>query len=38
MPSIGVLSSHHSALEADVVVASLDRLPRDVFRDLLARG
>ena len=38
MPSIGVLSCHHPALEADVVVASLDRLPRDVFRDLLARG
>jgi HAD superfamily hydrolase (TIGR01509 family) len=37
MPSIGVLSSHHPSLLADVVVASLDRLPPEAFSDLLAR-
>ena len=36
MASIGVLSSHHPTLEADVVVSSLDRLPPDAFSDLLA--
>jgi beta-phosphoglucomutase len=37
MRSIGVLSSHHPALQGDVVVASLDRLPPEAFSDLLAR-
>jgi beta-phosphoglucomutase len=36
MASIGVLSTHHPALRADVVVASLDRLPPDAFSALLA--
>jgi beta-phosphoglucomutase len=36
MASIGVLSSHHPTLEADVVVASLDRLRSNAFSDLLA--
>jgi beta-phosphoglucomutase len=38
MPSIGVLSRHHTALEADLVVASLDRLPSGAFSTLLLRG
>ncbi len=38
MPSIGVLSDHHVALEADLVVASLDALPSRAFDTLLARG
>jgi beta-phosphoglucomutase len=36
MTSIGVLSSHHPALEADLVVPSLDRLAADSFSALLA--
>jgi beta-phosphoglucomutase len=36
MASIGVLSSHHPALKADVVVTSLDRLRLSAFSDLLA--
>jgi beta-phosphoglucomutase len=36
MASIGVLSSHHSALEADLVVASLDQLPPGAFSTLLS--
>jgi HAD superfamily hydrolase (TIGR01509 family) len=38
MRSIGVLSDHHLALEADLVVPSLDVLPSRAFDDLLARG
>ncbi len=38
MRSIGVLSDHHAALEADLVVPSLDVLPSRAFDDLLARG
>jgi beta-phosphoglucomutase len=38
MPSIGVLSSHHLSLEADLVVPSLDALPPLAFDRLLARG
>lgn len=38
MASIGVLSTHHPTLQADVVVASLERLPPDAFSELLARG
>ncbi len=38
MASIGILSTHHPTLQADVVVASLERLPPDAFSDLLARG
>jgi beta-phosphoglucomutase-like phosphatase (HAD superfamily) len=38
MPAIGVLSSHHLALEADLVVSSLDALPPSAFDRLLARG
>ncbi len=37
MASIGVLSAHHPTLRADVVVASLERLPPDAFSALLAR-
>jgi beta-phosphoglucomutase len=36
MPSVGVLSRHHPALEADLVVSSLDQLPTDAFSALLA--
>jgi beta-phosphoglucomutase len=36
MKSIGVLSDHHAALQADLVVASLDRLPPTAFAELLA--
>ena len=36
MPAIGVLSSHHPALEADLVVPSLDALEPDAFDVLLA--
>jgi HAD superfamily hydrolase (TIGR01509 family) len=36
MKSIGVLSDHHAELQADVVVASLDRLPPTAFEELLA--
>jgi HAD superfamily hydrolase (TIGR01509 family) len=36
MTCVGVLSSHHPALEADLVVPSLDRLPADAFSDLLS--
>jgi beta-phosphoglucomutase len=38
MPSIGVLSSHHVALEADLVVPSLDALPPTAFDRLLLPG
>ena len=38
MPAIGVLSSHHLALEADLVVSSLDALPPSAFDRLLVRG
>jgi beta-phosphoglucomutase len=37
MPSIGVLSSHHPTLEADLVVPSLDALGADAFDRLLDR-
>jgi len=37
MRSIGVLSEHHTRLEADVVVPSLEALPADAFDVLLAR-
>jgi len=37
MASIGIRSLHHPTLQADVVVASLDRLPPDTFSDLIAR-
>jgi beta-phosphoglucomutase len=37
MASIGILSTHHPVLQADVVAASLDRLPPDAFSGLLAR-
>jgi hypothetical protein len=37
MASIGVLSTHHPTLQADVVVASLERLAPDAFSELLAR-
>jgi HAD superfamily hydrolase (TIGR01509 family) len=37
MRSIGVLSSHHPRLEADVVVPSLEALAEDAFEALLAR-
>jgi HAD superfamily hydrolase (TIGR01509 family) len=37
MRSIGVLSSHHPRLEADLVVPSLEALERDAFETLLAR-
>jgi beta-phosphoglucomutase len=36
MRSVGVLSSHHPALEADLVVPSLDALPEAAFDTLLA--
>lgn len=36
MKSIGVLSDHHAELQADLVVASLDRLPPTAFTELLA--
>jgi HAD superfamily hydrolase (TIGR01509 family) len=36
MRSIGVLSAHHTELQADVVVASLDLLSPTAFEDLLA--
>ena len=36
MPAIGVLSSHHPALEADLVAPSLDALGADAFDVLLA--
>ena len=35
MASIGLLSAHHPALEADLVVSSLDVLPPDAFDALL---
>ncbi|HXK10676.1 MAG TPA: HAD-IA family hydrolase [Vicinamibacteria bacterium] len=35
MPSIGVLSSHHKALDADLVVPSLDALPARAFEELV---
>jgi HAD superfamily hydrolase (TIGR01509 family) len=35
MRTIGVLSPHHGALEADQVVASLEALPEDAFGQLL---
>jgi len=35
MPAIGVLSSHHPSLEADLVVPSLDALPLGAFETLL---
>jgi beta-phosphoglucomutase len=35
MPSIGVLSDHHPALVADVVVPSLDALPAGAFEALV---
>lgn len=38
MPAIGILSSHHPALEADLVVPSLDALPTGAFEALLARA
>jgi beta-phosphoglucomutase len=38
MASLGVLSSHHASLDADLVVPSLDALPPDAFEALLARG
>jgi len=38
MPSVGVLSSHHTALSADLVVPSLDALPQEAFEALLAHG
>jgi beta-phosphoglucomutase len=38
MPAIGILSSHHPALQADLVVPSLDGLPTGAFEALLARG
>jgi len=37
MASIGVLSTHHPALQADVVVAALDQLAPNAFSELLAR-
>jgi beta-phosphoglucomutase len=37
MLSIGVLSSHHPRLEADIVVPSLEALEEDAFEALLAR-
>jgi hypothetical protein len=37
MRSIGVLSSHHPRLEADLVVPSLEALEEDAFEALLAR-
>jgi beta-phosphoglucomutase len=36
MKSVGVLSAHHRALEADLVTESLESLPPDAFRHLLA--
>ncbi len=36
MASIGILSSRHPALQADVVISSLDQLPKDAFSELLA--
>jgi HAD superfamily hydrolase (TIGR01509 family) len=36
MKSIGLLSDHHTELQADVVVASLDRLPLTTFEEMLA--
>jgi len=38
MRSIGVLSEHHTRLDADLVVASLAALPDDAFDALLARA
>ena len=38
MPSIGVLSPHHSRLEADLTVPCLEALPPRAFDGLLARG
>jgi beta-phosphoglucomutase len=38
MPAIGVLSSHHAVLEADLVVPSLEALPPRAFDALVARG
>ncbi len=35
MRSIGVLSSHHRALSADLVVPSLEAVPEDAFESLL---
>jgi beta-phosphoglucomutase len=37
MPSIGVLSDHHPALEADVVAPSLDALPAGAFEALVGK-
>ena len=36
MVSIGVLSSHHAALQADVVVPSLDAIRPGTFEALLS--
>jgi hypothetical protein len=36
MRSIGVLSEHHTQLEADLVVPSLEALRADAFEALLA--
>ena len=36
MKSIGVLSDHHTELQADLVVPSLDRLSPTAFTELLA--
>jgi beta-phosphoglucomutase len=38
MKSVGVLSAHHPALEADLVTDSLDSLPEDAFTRLLAEA
>jgi hypothetical protein len=35
MPCVGVLSSHHPVLDADVVVDSLESLPPAAFEELL---
>jgi beta-phosphoglucomutase len=37
MASIGILSTHHPTLQAEMVVASLDQLPPDAFAELLTR-
>lgn len=38
MVAIGVLSGHFAALEADLVVPSLEALPEDAFMRLIGRG
>jgi beta-phosphoglucomutase len=38
MKSVGVLSTHHPVLEADLVTESLDTLPEDAFTRLLAEA